>query len=270
MPRRITIASQKGGVGKTTVVLNLAVALAERGHPTLIVDLDPQGSQALALGRGDTELPGLAELLMKQATPEEAVLKTRLPGLSILPRGRLDAVDAPEFERALFSPGVLEEALQATEAAAEYVIVDTPSGVGMATRAALVLSDYVLIPFQTESLGLRSLGQALRVIEHVTQFENPRLRLLGLLPTMVDKSFRPTLSVLSDVWNGFPVLDTMIPRAEIYATASEKGLPVSYQAGRSSPEARRFDLLAGEIEGLVNRFEGKEAESATESPRELL
>lgn len=270
MPRRITVASQKGGVGKTTVVLNLAVALAERGRRTLIVDLDPQGSQALALGRGDTELPGLAELLMKQATGEEAVLKTRLPELRVLTRGRLDAVDAPEFERALFAPGALEEALSAVQNDAEYVLIDTPSGVGMATRAALAVADYVLIPFQTENLALRSAGQMLRVIEHVAQNENPRLRLLGLLPSMVEKSYRPTLSVLSDLWSGFPVFDTMIPRVEAYATASEGGLPVSYQLGRSAPEARRFDLLAGEVESLVQRFEGKEEGDAAVTPRDLL
>src|SRR5512142_1780966 len=107
MARRIVLASQKGGVGKTTVALNLAVALAERGHRTLLVDLDPQGAIGLSLARGDTELAGLAELLMGLIEPKVAVLPTHLPGLSLLPRGRLDPTDVPTFEHEVSAPGAL-------------------------------------------------------------------------------------------------------------------------------------------------------------------
>src|SRR2546428_11744317 len=88
MARRLAIASQKGGVGKTTVALNLAVALAERGRPTLLGDLDPQGGIALSPAKGDTEPAGLAELLMNEGDPRQAVMVTPPPGPSLLPRGR--------------------------------------------------------------------------------------------------------------------------------------------------------------------------------------
>ncbi len=270
MTTRICITSQKGGVGKTTVSLNLAVALAERNRRTLLVDLDPQGGIGLSLARGDTAFGGLAELLMGEIEPKQAVTPTKLDTLSMLTRGRLDPVDYCEYEQALFQPGTLAEALAGVEEGFDYVIVDTPAGVGMVTRAALRASHFALLVFQAESLTLRSVSQALRVIEHVQSNENPALQLAGILPTMVEKHKDNSLAVLGDLWSGFSgVLDTAIPRAEIFAEASRKGLPVAFLGGRPSPEARRFDMLAAEVENTVLRLtKTKEPESNEE--RQLL
>ena len=115
MARRLAIVSQKGGVGKTTVALNLAVAWAERGRSTLLVDLDPQGGIGLALAKGDTELAGLAELIVGEAAPEEAVLETSIPSLRLLARGRLDPVDVAGYEQEIAGAGALDEALHPCE-----------------------------------------------------------------------------------------------------------------------------------------------------------
>jgi chromosome partitioning protein len=271
MARRLAIASQKGGVGKTTVALNLAVALAERGRRTLLADLDPQGGIALSLAKGDTELAGLAELLMNEADPRQAVMVTQLPGLSLLPRGRLDPTDVDSFEAELSNGGALDRALTRTEGDADFVILDTPSGLGRVTTAALSAADFVLLVFQAESLALRSISQALRVVEHVQATQNPRLRLLGILPTLVERDRPTSLAVLGEIWNGFPdALETIVPRSEAFARASERGIPVSFLAGATTSEGRRFDLLADELEARMDRTRGMEKVDEAKPARQLL
>jgi chromosome partitioning protein len=260
MARRLVITSQKGGVGKTTVALNLAVSLAERGHPTLLADLDPQGAVGLSLARSDAELTGLA------------VVPTRLNGLSLLPRGRLDPTDVASFEEELGRPGALAEVLGRCEGASEFVVIDTPSGLGRVTTAALAAGEFAILVFQTESLALRSLGQAFRVFEHVQTTSNPRLRLIGILPTLVERDRPGTHAVLSEIWGGFPdTLETVVPRTEAFARASALGIPVGFLGeGAGAAEARRFEMLADELEARMNRLDGTERVHEAQPARQLL
>jgi chromosome partitioning protein len=252
MTQTIAIGSEKGGVGKTTVALNLAFALAEQGRRVLLADLDPQGGIGHALSRADAELVGLAEVLGGELEPEAAVLPTKQATLSLLPRGRLDPVDAPDFELALHERGVLSRVLERVKERFDYVVLDTPSGTGLVTRAAFACADWVILPFQAEPLCLRSLARALRVIEGVRNGENPRLALLGVLPTMVERDDESAQAVMAEVWNGFDcVFDTTIPRAEVFRRASLRGVPLGYLPGRVSPEARRFGVLAAEVEATI-------------------
>ena len=269
-PRRIAVVSQKGGVGKTTVSLNLALALAERGHRTLLVDLDPQGGVGHARARADDELIGLADVLAGAATPAEAVRPTHAPRLALLPRGRLDPVDAVAFELWLHQPGQLAAILAAAERDHDLVVIDTPSGLGLPTRAALDVATYALVPLQTERLALRSLVQTLRVLDHVRGHANPRLELLGVVATMADRTDEASLGVLVEAWSDLTaVLDTIVPRHPSFAAASDAGVPLAFLGGPPSPEARRFDMLAAELELVMARLHAPEDLDAR-PPRRLL
>ena len=270
MTHTIVLASAKGGTGKTTCALNLSVALAERGNSVLLFDLDPQGSIGLSLAKKDTDWVGLAEYLMETISLDESILGTKLNGLSILPRGKLNAVDTCEYERALYDTGALSDIIEKISSRFDYILMDAPSGLGMVTRAALRAVGFLLTPLQAEPLALRSISQTLRAVEHVKKAENPNLKLLGILPTMVSLEQDASLSVMNTVWSGFGgVLDTYIPRADIFTIASEKGLPVDFLPGAKRPEARRFEMLSMEIEMLIAQM-GEEAEETHERPQRQL
>lgn len=257
MSGRIAVVSAKGGVGKTTVSLNLSLALAERGYRTLLVDLDPQGAIGHSLRKDDTDWPGIVDVLAGDATVESVVVRTREPRLAILPRGRLDPVDAIELEGRLHAAGTLDALLAPIAGEFDRIVFDTPAGVGAATRGALGASDWALVVFKAEPLALRTIQQTLRIVQHERE-HNPRLRLLGILPTVVELTKDHAQGPLIELWNGFGgVLDTTIPRSDAIARASMLGIPVAYQAGPTLPEARRFDQLASELEAIV----------ASQSPR---
>ena len=271
MKNIITLVSSKGGTGKTTVALNLAVAFAERGRQTLLVDLDPQGAIGLSLAKGDTEWIGLAEYLVGQATLDEAILHTKLPSLALLPRGRLDPMDVPMYEQALHSSGALSNLLARLDGRYHVVLLDNPSGFGLVPRASLAVADFAIIPLQAEALALRSILQILRVIDGVCDRENSRLRLLGILPTMVQLRHESSFNVISQVWSGFGgCLETYIPFAEVFTTASAQGLPVAFLDGPLHPEATRFDMLAAELEQAMVRQKREIGELYERPRRELV
>jgi chromosome partitioning protein len=246
----LTITSQKGGVGKTTVSVNLAYALARRGWSVLLADTDPQGSVGLSLSEKARKCQGIYDILNTGMPPEGLVLSTRLPELKILPCGQVtdlfqpvsldvDAIDA--LRRCLSS---------LARSGYDLVIFDTPAGLGGTTGDVLKVTDFVVIPQQAEPLGMRSIPQMLHGIHQLRQ-SGAKLDVAGILMTMVQHEVRESADVIRELRALLParlMLDTILPRDPTYLRASAAGVPVSLLYNQPPAAAHVFDQLAAELE----------------------
>ena len=165
----LAIASQKGGVGKTTVALNLSLSFARRNRRTLLLDVDPQGSIGLSLRGAEREDKGLAAFLTGTASLADAIIKTRVSGLEILTAGET-AMTLANGRRGLFgNQETLGQLLSHAGQNYDIVVVDTPSGMYGITAAALRHVEHVLVPLQAEPLALRTVRQVLDAIGRLRQ-----------------------------------------------------------------------------------------------------
>ncbi len=162
----VSISSQKGGVGKTTIALNLGLALARAGTRTLLTEFDAQGSLGLSLGLADRARAGIAEVLTGTETVDAVVQKTRESSLSVLSVGRVDPTTVAGFEDALTRPGSIGSLLEAARGEGfEMILIDCPAGLGKVTTRALESATHALSPLQAEPLALRRFAPGDRTAE---------------------------------------------------------------------------------------------------------
>lgn len=251
-PRIIAVTNQKGGVGKTTTAINLCAGLAEQMARVLLVDLDPQGNASTGLGVGASARKRTSfDLLIEDAALGEVIVPTSTPGIWICPANTdLSSADMElvSNERRSF---LLRDALRQpsmNQYRFDYILIDCPPSLNLLTVNAMVASDAVLVPLQSEFFALEGLSQLLLTIREVRQNANPDLRIEGVLLTMYDKRNNLSQQVEKDARDtlGDLVFSVVVPRNVRVSEAPSYALPVlSYDTASKGSEAYR--ALAQEL-----------------------
>ena len=252
MARVIAIANQKGGVGKTTTSSNLGMALAERGRRTLLVDLDPQAALSAGFGIDVYALEkSIYDALMHDHdTPIGSVCYNVRPNLDIIPANIDLAAAELELVVMMGRESILREALEPIVNGYDYVLIDTPPSLGLLTVNALVVADELIVPLQCEYLAMRGVRVLLDTIWKVKRKLNPRLDLLGILPTMYRSRSTHSQEVLEEVRNifGDKVFDIVIGNSVRFAEAQVAQQTILEYEPRH-PGAKAYRYLAEVVDG---------------------
>ena len=249
--RIIAIANQKGGVGKTTTAINLGGALAALGHKILCIDLDPQGNLSVGLGVDLNSVDrGMAQVVVDpDVTLESVIRRTRTPDLDVAPTTIELSTAEVELMTAIGREMALRDKL-VPEVVSRYddILIDCPPTLGLLTLNALVAADGVIIPVQTQYYALKGVAALLKIIKTVQTKLNPRLKVLGLLPTFYDSRTilgRDMLGSLQDLGD-HQVFHTVIRQSVKIAEAPTAGVPITSYDPRSDA-AKGFMDLAKEV-----------------------
>ncbi len=249
MGKIISIANQKGGVGKTTTAINLSSCLAEAGQKVLVVDIDPQGNATSGFGlEKETDENTVYEMIMGDCTLEECIRKQVLENLDLLPSDSNLAGAEIELLEVENKEAALKKNLENVRDQYDYILIDCPPSLSMLTINAMVASDSVIIPIQCEYYALEGLTQVIRTINLVKKKMNPKLEIEGIVFTMYDARTNLSAEVVKNVKDNLRenIFDTLIPRNVRLAEAPSHGMPINHYDSRSTG-AESYRLLAAEL-----------------------
>ena len=230
----ISVINQKGGVGKTTTVINLAAGLSMRGKKILVIDLDPQGNATTGLGLSNTvdSNQTIYSVLNGNKKIFEVIQQTNFENLNLVTSNvdlsGLEVETAGDSRRAFKLKDELTAILNDSRASYDYILIDCPPSLSLLTIMALVSSDALVVPLQTEFFALEGLTQLMKTIDRIKNNLNPSLEIRGILLTMYDKRNKLSSQVESEARNYFKekVYNTAVPRNVRLSEAPSHGVPV--------------------------------------------
>ena len=254
MSHKVAVLNQKGGVGKSTTVINLAAYLAKSGRKVLVVDIDPQGNTTSGLGIDKQKLDStLYDVLFSRAQAPEVMQKVTTHKLSVLPANEQLAGAEVEMVSVPAREFMLKSVLENLSASHDYVLIDCPPSLGLLSVNALAAAEHVLIPVQAEYYALEGLSQLLSVVQQVKAAVNPDLNVLGVILTMYDSRNSLSVQVKKELeqYFGEKMFQTIIPRNVRLAEAPSFGRTIA-EHDKWSKGARAYKSLAKEFERKLN------------------
>jgi len=244
----ISVANQKGGVGKTTTSVNLSSILARKGNKVLMIDTDPQGNATSGLGIDKNVNFSVYDVIVSETEMEEAIQKTEIKNLDVCPSNINLAGAEVELVSMMSREYRLKEKLDKIKDNYDFIIIDCPPSLGLVTLNAFTASDSVLIPVQCEYFALEGLGQLINTINLVKKHLNKSLVIEGALLTMYDARTNLSNQVVKEVKKYFDnkVYKTVIPRNVKLSEAPSFGMPISLYDPKSKG-AKSYEKFTKEL-----------------------
>ena len=249
MGRVIAVANQKGGVGKTTTVINLSACLAEKGKKVLVIDMDPQGNTSSGLGIDKNNIDNTVyELLLGECKLNDCIIQDVYDGLSVIPANVNLAGAEIELIGIADQHYILKKYIEEIRYNYDFILIDCPPSLNTLTVNAMSAADSVLVPIQCEYYALEGLSQLIHTIELVKERMNERLEIEGVVFTMYDARTNLSLQVVENVKDTLKqnIYKTIIPRNVRLAESPSHGVPINVYDSKSAG-AEGYRQLADEV-----------------------